>query len=185
MSEHFQSKKGDLTGSGLQELAQLVCDQLPDGAVVAAASVGLRFDSAMGEIVMDEAPEIMTASKHPDGPLAVLAVRLEERLHHALDEAAANDSWAFDVEHNPVLLFSVESDCDYYMLVAVAVDVDDPVEINETKLIGEIIQYIDDNAPTADFIEESEPSVCYVFGVLTNPSCVYCIDFEGQDCDDE
>lgn len=184
MSEHFQSKKGDLTGSGLQDLAQLICNKLPDGAVVAVASVGLNFDSGMGEIVMDEVPEITTASKHPNSPLDVLATRLEERIHNAIDEASVLDDWAFDAARNPVLLLSVESDCDYYVLIVVAVDVDAPVEVDETKLIGEIVQFVDDNAPTADYMEECEPSVCYVYGTLTDPSCIYSIDFENQDSDE-
>ncbi len=178
MSDLFQDKKGDLTGDGLRGLAKLIAGKLPEDAVVVAASVGLRYDAGADALVMGENIEMASASNHEHGALAVLAVRMEERIHNAIDEMMDSEDWSFDTKKYPVLVFSVESDCDYYMLVAVAVDVDEPVEIDEIELVGEIIRYIDDGAPGSDWIEEGEPSVCYAYGVLTDPDNIYSLDFD-------
>ncbi len=182
MSEHFQNKKGNLTGSGLQELAQLVLSMLPDGAVVAAASAALSFDPVTDSILMERPPEVVTEAKHADGPLAILAHCLEERVCDALYAATDNENWIFDTEDNPVMLFSVESDCDYYLLVALAIDMEGglglPSDVDEIKLIGAVIHYIDEAAPVADCAAECDPTVYYMYGALTDGGLVYQVNFD-------
>lgn len=182
MSEHFQNKKGNLTGSGLRELAQLVLNELPDGAVVAVASVALTFDPVADNILMEEPPEVVTESKHADDPLAFLAHGLERRVCDALYAATDDEDWVFNTEHAPAMLFSIESDCDYYLLVALAIDTEDglglPSSVDEVKLIGSVIQYIDEAAPAADCAAECDPTVYYMYGALTDGGLIYQVNFD-------
>ena len=80
-----------------------------------------------------------------------------------------------------MLVFTIESDCDYYAVVAITVDIDQDVEVDETALLQEIIDYIEDNTPAAEYMQESEPDVFTMYGSLTDPSVCYDTDFDEEE----
>lgn len=185
MSDLYQDRKENLTGDGLKGLAKIVADKLPAGSVVTAAILPMVYSVGIDEIEYADTIEYETVSAGDEEPLAIIVVHLEERIHSALDQFIDGDGWSFDSETLPVLVFTIESDCDYYDIVAVAVDMQEDVEIDETALLREMIEYIDDNAPAADYIEESEPEVSTLYGTLTDRRVCYATVLDGNDDEEE
>lgn len=185
MSDLYQDRKGTLTGDGLKGLAKIVADKLPAGSVVTAAILPMVYSVGVDEIEYADTIEYETVSAGDENPLAIIVVHLEERIHSALDQFIDGDDWSFDSETLPVLVFTIESDCDYYDVVAVTVDMQEDVEIDEAALLREMIEYIDDNAPAADYIEESEPEVSTLYGTLTDRCIRYATVLDGDDDEEE
>lgn len=185
MSDLYQDRKGTLTGDGLKGLAKIVADKLPAGSVVTAAILPMVYNVGIVEYADTNEIEYETVSAGDEKPLAIIVVHLEERIHSALDQFIDDDDWSFDSETLPVLVFTIESDCDYYDVVAVTVDMQDDVEIDETTLLREMIEYIDDNTPVADYMEESEPEVSTLFGTLTDRCVCYDAVLDGDDDEGE
>lgn len=185
MSDLYQDRKGTLTGDGLKGLAKIVADKLPAGSVVTAAILPMVYSVGVDEIEYADTIEYETVSAGDENPLTIIVVHLEERIHSALDQFIDGDDWSFDSETLPVLVFTIESDCDYYDVVAVTVDMQEDVEIDEAALLREMIEYIDDNAPAADYIEESEPEVSTLYGTLTDRCIRYATVLDGDDDEEE
>lgn len=185
MSDLYQERKGTLTGDGLKGLAKIVADKLPTGSVVTAAILPMVYNVGIDEIEYADTIEYETVAAGDEKPFTIIVIHLEERIHSALDQFTDDDDWSFDSETLPVLVFTIESDCDYYDVVAVTVDMQEDVEIDETTLLREMIEYIDDNAPAADYMEESEPEVSTLYGTLTDRCVCYDTVLDGDDKEEE
>lgn len=186
MSDLYKdARKGTLTGDGLKELAKIVADKLPEGSVVVAAVRTMEYDVESDKIVHDDTIEYQDAVAGGGKPESIIVAKLQERIHGALDQfTEVEDEWSFDNEAYPVLMFTIESDFDYYCIVAVTVDMQEHVEVDESALLQEMIDYIEDNTPTSDYMEEAEPSIYLLFGTLTDPSICYDEDFDEDDEED-
>ena len=185
MSDLYQDRKGTLTGDGLKGLAKIVADKLPAGSVVTAAILPMAYNVGIDEIEYADTIEYETVAAGDEKPLAIIVVHLEERIHSALDQFIDDDDWSFDSETLPVLVFTIESDCDYYDVVAITVDMQEDVEVDETALLQEIIDYIEDNTPAAEYMQESEPDIFTMYGSLTDSSVCYDTVFDGDDEEEE
>ena len=105
----------------------------------------------------------------------------------------------FCVTKHPGLALTVESDyCNYaYMIIVIDLPPEAKAEIDEVKLIAEIVEMINqempvftdedlDEDPLLDDIQaedESDPSVSRVYGILTDPEIIH--SYFVEDIDDE
>lgn len=186
MSDLYKdARKGTLTGDGLKELAKIVADKLPEGSVVVAAVRTMEYDVESDKIVHGDTIEYQDAVAGGEKPESIIVAKLQERIHGALDQfTEKEDEWSFDNEAYPVLMFTIESDFDYYCIVAVTVDMQEDAEVDEPALLQEMIDHIEANAPTSDYMEEAEPGIYLLFGTLTDPSICYDEDFDEDDEED-
>ncbi len=183
MSDLFKdARKGTLTGGGLKKLAKIVADKLPEGSVVVTAVRMMQYDVEGDTIVHDDTIEYQDAVAGGGKPESIIVVKLQERIHGALDQfTEEEDEWSFDNGAYPVLMFTIESDFGYYCIVAVTVDMQEYVKVDESALLQEMIEYINDNAPAADYMKESEPEVFTHYGTLTDPSICCGTVLDGDD----
>lgn len=185
MSEHFDdARKGTMTADGLRKLAEIVANRLPEGSVVVAAVLMMRTDPEEYTIEFDdmiEYEDAVAGGGRPESIIAKLQERIEEAMVQYTDE---EEEWSFDTEAYPVLVYRIESNLDYYCIVAIAAYMQGgDAEVDEPALLKEMAGYIKANAPAPALGDkgEAKPRIFYRFGKLTDSGRLYDDDYTGDD----
>ena len=182
MSDPCQIREKRLTGEKMHKLAELLAEYLPDDAKAVIALVDTCI-SDCDRFSIGDTMEVVELANPSAIDVEESMERMNDYIRGAFEQMIYSDGECFDEERFPVLVFSIESDFDYYALVAISVETDYSERIDETNTILAIASYLDDNAPEPDDYEESVPEVYRVFGTFANHVTIYSLDFVDDDED--